>query len=118
MNFKYELEPHHDYAFIDMKSFYASCELVARGLHPLRDLLVVMSTADNTSGLILASSPKAKEVLGLRNVARIWELPSEEENPAVRDLIIVPPRMRHYISENLKIQKVIRNYAPEEDVFL
>ena len=116
MNFKYELELHHDYAFIDMKSFYASCELVARGLHPLRDLLVVMSTADNTSGLILASSPKAKEVLGLRNVARIWELPSEEENPAVKDLIIVPPRMRHYISENLKIQKVIRNYAPEEDV--
>lgn len=116
MNFKYELEPSRDYAFIDMKSFYASCELVARGLHPLRDLLIVMSTADNTSGLILASSPKAKEILGIRNVARIWELPTPEENPAVKNLIIAPPRMRHYISENLKIQEVVRNYAAEEDV--
>ncbi|MBC1471991.1 Y-family DNA polymerase [Listeria seeligeri] len=99
-----------------MKSFYASCELVSRGLNPLRDLLVVMSTTDNTSGLILASSPMAKKVLGLKNVARKWDIPSEKENPAVKDLIIVPPRMRYYIMQNLKIQKVIRNYAPDKDI--
>lgn len=55
MNFNYDLEPTGDYAFIDMKSFYASCELVARGRHLLKDLLVVMSQADNTSGLILVA---------------------------------------------------------------
>ena len=108
VNFRYELEPHRDYAFIDMKSFYASCELVSRGLHPLRDLLIVMSTADNTSGLILASSPMAKKILGVRNVARKWDLPTERENPRVRDLIVAPPRMRYYIQENLKIQNVVR----------
>lgn len=75
-----------------------------------------MSTADNTSGLILASSPMAKKVLGIRNVARKWDLPTPEENPAVKNLIVAPPRMRYYISENLKIQNVVRNYATDEDI--
>lgn len=75
-----------------------------------------MSTADNTSGLILASSPAAKKQLGIRNVARKWDLPTPEENPAVRNLIVAPPRMRYYISENLKIQNVVRNYATDEDI--
>lgn len=116
MNFKYELEPTGDYAFIDMKSFYASCELVARGRHPLKDLLVVMSHADNTSGLILASSPMAKKKLGITNVTRIWDLPRLEENPAVEKLIVAPPRMRYYIEENMKIQNIVRNYAADEDI--
>lgn len=116
INFKYELEPHRDYAFIDMKSFYASCELVSRGLHPLKELLIVMSTADNTSGLILASSPAAKKELGIKNVARRWDLPTEIDNPRVKDLIVAPPRMRYYIAENLKIQNVVRKYAADEDI--
>ncbi len=75
-----------------------------------------MSTADNTSGLILASSPAAKKKLGLRNVARKWEIPSPEDNPAAKDLIVAPPRMRYYIAENLKIQNVVRYYAPDSDI--
>lgn len=96
--------------------FYASCELVARGLHPLKEMLIVMSTADNTSGLILASSPAAKQKLGLSNVARIWDIPSEEEHPEVKNLIIALPRMRYYIAQNLKIQNIVRNYAPDQDI--
>lgn len=116
-NFDYSLEPRGDYAFIDMKSFYASYELKARGLDPLRDMLVVMSKADNTGGgLILASSPAAKKKLGLTNVSRAWELPTEQENPAVRDLIIVPPRMQLYIEQNIEIQKIIQDYAAKEDI--
>lgn len=41
--FDYSKEPISDIAFIDMKSFYASVECVARGLHPLRTSLCVMS---------------------------------------------------------------------------
>lgn len=116
MNFNYELEPRGDYAFIDMKSFYASCEAVARGLNPIRTPLVVMSTADNTSGLILASSPLAKKSLGLSNVARIWDIPTPAENPLAKNLVIASPRMRYYIAENLKIQDIIRKYAADEDI--
>lgn len=116
MNFNYELEPRGDYAFIDMKSFYATCEVVARGLEPMEALLVVMSHADNTSGLILASSPKAKEIFGISNVTRAWQLPTEKENPLVKDLILAPPRMRYYIQQNLLIQNIIRRYAADEDI--
>lgn len=116
MNFKYELEPRGDYAFIDMKSFYASCEAVARGEDPLKALLVVMSHTDNTSGLILASSPMAKKEFGITNVTRAWELPSVEENPKVAKLIKAPPRMRYYIEQNLIIQDIVRKYAAEEDI--
>lgn len=90
--------------------------MVARGLHPLRDLLIVMSTTDNSSGLILASSPAAKQKLGVRNVARKWDLPTEQENPLIKDLIVAPPRMRYYIQENLKIQNVVRKYAADQDI--
>ena len=60
--FDYSREPKSDIAFVDMKSFYASVECVERGLHPLKTSLCVMSRADNSNGLILASSPKFKEV--------------------------------------------------------
>lgn len=116
-NFDYSLEPRGDYAFIDMKSYYASFELKARGLDPLKDMLVVMSKADNTgAGLILASSPAAKKKLGLTNVSRAWELPTVQDNPAVKDLIIVEPRMQLYIDQNIKIQKIVNDYAAPEDV--
>lgn len=46
-----------------MKSFYASVECVERGLHPLKTSLCVMSRADNSVGLILASSPIFKRSL-------------------------------------------------------
>ena len=54
-------EPHGVFFLIDNKSFYDSCEAVARGLNPLKVPLVVLSEAGNTNGgLILAMSPKAK----------------------------------------------------------
>lgn len=66
----YSKEPVSDIAFIDMKSFYASVERVERGLHPLKTSLYVMSRADNSAGLILASSPMFKKVFGKKNVGR------------------------------------------------
>ncbi|SUN48783.1 ImpB/MucB/SamB family protein [Streptococcus dysgalactiae subsp. dysgalactiae] len=71
----YEREPKSDIAFIDMKSFYASVECASRGLHPLKTSLCVMSREDNSSGLILASSPVFKQVFGKSNVGRAYDLP-------------------------------------------
>ena len=65
--FDYSKEPRSDIAFVDMKSFYASVECVARGLHPLKTSLCVMSRADNSAGLILASSPTFNKVFGKSN---------------------------------------------------
>ena len=52
------------------------------GLHPLKTSLCVMSRADNSAGLILASSPIFKKVFGKKNVGRAYDLPlmSKPEN--------------------------------------
>lgn len=60
--FDYLRKPKSDIAFVDMKSFYASVECVERGLHPLKTSLCIMSRADNSNRLILASSPMFKKV--------------------------------------------------------
>ena len=73
--FDYSREPKSDIAFVDMKSFYASVECVKRGLHPLKTSLCVMSRADNSTGLILASSPLFKKIFGKSNVGRAYDLP-------------------------------------------
>ncbi|MHC5267685.1 Y-family DNA polymerase [Enterococcus sp. LJL98] len=112
MYFDYDAEPHGDYLCIDCRSFYASCEAVMRGLNPLETMLVVMSGGDRPSGLILSASPKAKEVLGISNVTRRFELP---DHP---DLIIAPPQMQKYIEINLKIIETIKNYVPIEDIHI
>ena len=137
----YTKEPHSDIAFIDMKSFYASVECVKRGLHPLTTSLCVMSRADNSNGLILASSPTFEEVFGKSNVGRSRDLPFDIETrkfsyeKARRQNIritkeyvryiedwaaktfIVPPRMALYIEENLKIQKVLQDFATDNEIY-
>ena len=73
--FDYLREPKSDIAFVDMKSFYASVECVEHGLYPLRTSFCVMSRADNSNRLILASSPIFKKVFGKSNVGRSHGLP-------------------------------------------
>ncbi|SEO03096.1 DNA polymerase V [Amphibacillus marinus] len=110
--FDYTEEKSEDILCIDVKSFYASAECVARGDDPMETMLVVMSNAENAGGLILAASPKAKETLGISNVSRKWEIP---DHP---DLIIVPPRMNFYIEMNMRINNIYRQYVPDEDIHI
>lgn len=136
----YSREPQSDIAFIDMKSFYASVECVARGLNPLRTSLCVMSRADNSAGLILAASPVFKKVFGKSNVGRSYDLPFDiktrkfnyqnswkqgiEVTPQYKSFIenwarrtlIVPPRMELYIEKNIEIQHIFQNFASPSDI--
>lgn len=112
-NFDYSKEPLRDILFIDVRSFYASVECHSRGLDPMTTMLVVMSTADNTgNGLVLASSPTAKKVLGITNVTRANNLPNHP------DLIIANPRMNLYVKVNQKINNIFRNYVADEDLHI
>ena len=136
----YSREPKSDIAFLDMKSFYASVECVDRRLNPLYTSLCVMSRADNSAGLILASSPMFKKVFGKANVGRSYDLPFDiitrrfsyqnawkqgiEVTPRYKSFIehwakrtlIVPPRMDRYIEKNLEIQHIFQNYAAPDDM--
>lgn len=110
--YDYSKEPRYDMLCIDVKSFYASVECVERGLHPLSTMLVVMSNAENAGGLILAASPKAKEVLGISNISRKYDIPPHPS------LIIVPPRMGFYIKKNTEINGIFQQYVSEEDLYI
>lgn len=138
--FDYSREPKSDIAFVDMKSFYASVECVDRGLHPLKTSLCVMSRANNSNGLILASSPMFKKIFGKSNVGRSYDLPFDIHTrkfsyynarrqglPITPEYVryieewakvtfIVPPRMDMYIEKNLEIQHIFQDYASIEDI--
>lgn len=98
---------------IDAKSFYASVEAVAHGYDPLQVPLVVLSQGPNVGGggLVLATSPMAKKLFGLKtNVSRRYNLPDDER------LKIYPPRMNLYIKKNLEINRIFQEFAAPEDI--
>lgn len=110
--YDYRFEKKRVVFVIDTKSFYASVEAVARGLHPLKVPLVVVSKGPNVGGggLVLATSPMAKKRYGLKhNVSRLKDL------QGLPDLIQVPPRMNRYIDINLIINKIYRQYVADDD---
>ena len=91
----------HIYIAIDMKSFYASVECVARGLDPLKtDLLVADPTrSDQTICLAVSPSLKAKGVPGR---PRLFEAKQaiaryEADHRCKVDYITAVPRMAEYI---------------------
>lgn len=61
------------YIAIDLKSFYASVECVARGLDPLSTLLVVADKSRTEKTICLAVSPALKEY-GISGRARLFEV--------------------------------------------
>lgn len=64
------------YLCIDLKSFYASVECVARGLDPFTTNLVVADPSRGRTTICLAITPAMKE-LGVRNRCRVFEIPRE-----------------------------------------
>ena len=110
----------HIYIAIDMKSFYASVECVARGLDPLKtDLLVADPTrSDQTICLAISPSLKAKGVPGR---PRLFEAKQaiaryEAAHRCKVDYITAVPRMAEYIRVAARINSVYLNYAAPEDI--
>ena len=80
--FDYSREPRSDIAFVDMKSFYASCECITLGLDPLKTSLCVMSRIENSAGLILAATPLFKKNFGTHNEGQAIILPLQSNTPS------------------------------------
>lgn len=134
VNFDYSKEPVRDIFMIDVKSFYASCECVARKLHPLKTRLVVLSRPETgKGGLVLSASPAAKKDFGISNVTRGKNLPtsnyfqqqiakaktSNQPFPVYDrefNFYRVPPRMKMYLAQNLKIYDIFLKYTSLEDL--
>ena len=99
------------YLCIDLKSFYASAECIARGLDPFTTNLVVADPTRTEKTICLAVSPAMKK-LGVPGRCRVFEIPKGI------DYIMAPPRMRYYMEKSAEIYGIyLRKIAPE-DIFV
>lgn len=97
------------YVCIDLKSFFASCECVERGLDSMKANLVVADPTRGNGAICLAISPHMKE-LGIRNRCRIFEIPKDV------DYITAMPRMKKYIEYSANIYGIYLKYISSEDI--
>ncbi len=97
------------YLCIDLKSFYASVECVARGLDPMTTNLVVADPDRTEKTICLAITP-AMKALGIKNRCRIFEIPK-----AIA-YITAPPRMQKYVDISADIYAIYLKYISKEDI--
>ena len=131
------------YIAIDLKSFYASVECVARELDPLKTNLVVADSSRTEKTICLAVSPSLK-AYGIPGRARLFEVVQKAaEVNALRqsrapgrkfsgssfdadelnahrewklDYIVAPPRMSYYIECSNLVYNVYLKYIAPEDI--
>ena len=105
---------------IDMKSFYASVECVARGLDPLKTNLLVADESRSDQTICLAVSPALKAI-GVPGRPRLFEakqaITSYERQHRTRiSYLIAAPRMAEYERISAAIYAVYLKYAAAEDI--
>ncbi len=136
---------HRTYIAIDLKSFYASVECVARELDPMTTNLVVADPTRTEKTICLAVSPSLK-CFGIPGRARLFEAvqkveeanalrrskaPGREfsgksynaieldQNPALAiDYIVAPPRMAYYMECSSLVYNVYLKYVAPEDILV
>ena len=116
-----EAEPEaRTYICIDLKSYYASVECVARGLDPLKARLLVADETRSDNTIVLAVSPALK-ALGVRSRPRLFEAKQAIRLAEARlhrkiDFIIAPPRMAEYERVSAAIYAIYLKYVAMEDI--
>ena len=97
------------YCCIDLKSFYASVECVARGLDPFKTNLIVADPDRTTRSVCLAITP-AMKALGIKNRCRVYQIP-----PTV-EYITAKPRMKLYMRKSAEIYGIYLRYISPDDI--
>ena len=131
------------YIAIDLKSFYASVECMARGLDPLTTNLVVADARRTEKTICLAVSPSLK-AYGIGGRARLFEVVERvravnrtrkkaapnrvftgnsadavalNSDPSLAvDYIVAPPRMAFYMEVSARIYQIYLRHAAPEDI--
>ena len=94
---------------IDLKSFFASCECIERGLDPFKTPLVVADTRHGNGAITLAVTPYLKK-FGVKSRGRCYELPKNIK------IIYAMPRMNLYLKKSKEIVGIYLNYVHKDDV--
>lgn len=96
---------------IDLKSFFASCECIERGIDPFTEALVVANPSQGNGAITLAITPYLK-AQGIPSRVRLYEIPSNIKYK------IVPPRMKLYASKSKEVVSIYLDYVSEEDLHI
>lgn len=95
---------------IDLKSFFAACECVDRGLDMYNYPLVVADASRGNGAITLAVSPYLRNK-GIKSRSRLYEIPKYIKYEAVK------PRMNLYIKKSKEVTNVYLKYVSEKDLF-
>lgn len=96
---------------IDLKSFFASCECIERGLDPFKVPLVVANKTQGNGAITLAITPALKSK-GIPSRVRLYDIPANIKYE------IVPPRMNLYIENSKKVVSIYLDYVAPEDLHI
>ena len=105
------LYPKRNILCIDLKSFFASCECIERGLDPFKTPLVVANKKQGNGAITLAVTPYLKKQ-GVKSRGRLFEIPSNIE------YMIANPRMNLYISKSQEVISIYLDFISEEDLHI
>lgn len=108
------------YAAVDLKSYYASWECVARGLDPLKARLVVADESRTDGTICLAVTPALK-ALGIPGRARLYEVKQRLREIKWKtgediDFIIAKPQMSQYLRTSADIYSIYLRYISPDDI--
>ena len=108
------------YLCIDLKSFYASVECVARNLNPLEANLLVADESRTDKTICLAVSPALK-AKGVSSRPRLFEAKQairlyEAAHKTKVEYIVAPPRMAEYLKVSARAYEIYRQFLSEEDI--
>lgn len=106
----YRTLPRHHVLCLDMKSFFASCECVRRGLDPEEAYLAVVGDVHRSGSVVLAATPRLKKEYGIGTGKRLFDVP---RHPFIH---IVPPSMRYYLHQSMEVTRLLRRFVPEEAI--
>ncbi|MDD4188061.1 MAG: damage repair protein [Bacilli bacterium] len=105
-----DLYPKRNIIAIDLKSFFASCECVERGIDGSSAPLVVCDPVKK-GAMTLAVSPYLKN-LGVKGRTRVYDLPKNIK------IIKVPPRMGLYKKKSKEVIKVYEEFVAKDDMHI
>lgn len=102
---------HRHFLCIDLKSFFASCECLDRGLDPFRYPLVVANPTQGNGAITLAVSPYLK-TKGVPSRGRLYQIPKHIQ------YTIAKPRMSLYLAKSREVVEVYLKYVAKEDLHI
>ena len=110
------------YICIDLKSYYASVECVARGLDPMTARLLVADESRTDKTICLAVSPALKAI-GVPGRPRLFEAKEcirqyEARTGEKITYTVAPPRMAEYIRISAAIYEIYLRYVSPEDIHI